>query len=171
VILVVASKSGFVPSLIHTCRATPRRQQPNHHAVTMIRFTSQFALPALSGQRVRNIADVRVRRVQSNRWRSDGPPMVALPSHFEMKIRSLPGDRQGGGLVPVRPLLDAAQYCPFAFRCWSRYGLRSEQEQIDAQRGRGRRSRPDCTGVVWLGSTSIGCRLASAYPVDDFRNA
>jgi hypothetical protein len=66
VMLVVASKSVFVPSLIHTCRATPRRQQPPRCHDDSFHIS---VLPALSGQRVRNIVGVRVRRVQSNRRR------------------------------------------------------------------------------------------------------
>jgi hypothetical protein len=67
-----------------------------------------------------------------------GRTMVALPSLFEMKNRSLPRDRQGVYLVPVCPLADAARHCLCAFLGWSWYGLCSEQEQIDAHRGRGR---------------------------------
>jgi hypothetical protein len=73
--------------------------------------------------------------------------MVTLPSHFEMRNRSLPGDWQGGDLVPGCPLADAAQRCPYAFRCWSCYGLCSEPEQIDAHWEQGR-TRTACTGVV-----------------------
>jgi hypothetical protein len=37
-------------------------------------------------------------------------PMVALPSLYEMTIKSLPGDRQSGDLVPVCPMPDAAPH-------------------------------------------------------------
>jgi hypothetical protein len=103
---------------LHSCTlAAPRR------AARLIR---RFKLASRSVcqhwmDREPGASTVRVRRVEAINGGRYGWPKMALPSLFEMKNRSLPGDRQGGDLVPVCPLLDSAQHCPCALRCWSVY--------------------------------------------------
>jgi hypothetical protein len=104
-------ESAFRPSFVHTCRATPRR--PPHSTTPL---ASHSAMPALNGQRPTSFE--RVRSIGSKAI--DGGALVCPWWHSQalskMKNRSLPGDRQGGDLVPVCPLADAAQQCPFTFR-------------------------------------------------------
>jgi hypothetical protein len=150
---VVASKKQLLSLHSHL----PRRGAPPARTTTITGFVDDrtamtIQLPALKGQRARSIVGTNTKYASSTEAMvMGGRPMVALPSSFEMKNRSLPGDRQRGNLVPLSlggrrtALLRAHSFVgPGTVLC-------SEPEQIDAHRGCGR-SRPDAmlAARVWF---------------------
>jgi hypothetical protein len=131
---VVSFEERIVASLIHTCRATPRRRTTTVPASLMTaqlsrRFNAQqLTLHCQPGMdREQRTLSVRVRTPRlsnNNRWRWGWPSSGWWHSQAfsKSKSTSLPGDRQREDLGPVCPLADTPhRIVPCAFRCWSWY--------------------------------------------------